>query len=597
MFRILKVNLRILTNKLLQWRSKNIGNKTFLIITSVIIGIVTGLSAVLLKQLVHFIQWSLQFNSDKQSQNYFFLIYPLIGVLISVFLIRLLVKKKFYKGISSIIFSIFKRSSIIDRHHTYMHIPTSAFTVGFGGSVGLEAPIVATGSAIGSNIARSLRMGYKERTLLLGCGAAAGIAAIFNSPIAGVLFAFEVLLFEFSVPAFIPLLIASATASIVSKMLFSGQLFFLVTEGWVMKAIPFYILLGLLCGLVSAYIIRMNHKIEDFFKKYKRPYLKAIIGSLILGLLIFIFPPLFGEGYHTIENLLSGSFDKLFNNSFFFGYSSSPIIVILFVAGIILVKIFATAITIGSGGNGGIFAPSLFTGAITGFGFAFLVNYIGIIHLNTVNFIVAGMAGILSGVIHVPLTAIFLIAEITGGYVLFVPLMIVSAISFFVTKYFEQYSVYTKILAEKGIVKLNDKENTLLSKLDINKLIETEYTSVKFDMKFGLFINEIVRSKRNTFPVLDEEGHLLGIVRLDEIRSQMFNTSLYDSLTVEDVMTEPLEYIYLNENIQLILEKFEKTDTRNLPVIEDDKYVGFISKSKLLDEYRTLFVKQSKELI
>lgn len=597
MFLVLKVNLRILTNKLLRWRSKNIGNKTFLIITSVIIGIVTGLSAVLLKQLVHFIQWLLQFNADKQSQNYFFLIYPLIGVLISVFLIRLIVKKKFYKGISSIIFSIFKRSSIIDRHLTYMHIPTSAFTVGFGGSVGLEAPIVATGSAIGSNIARSLRMGYKERTLLLGCGAAAGIAAIFNSPIAGVLFAFEVLLFEFSVPAFIPLLIASATASIVSKMLFSGQLFFLVTEGWVMKAIPFYILLGLLCGLVSAYIIRMNYKIEDFFKKYKRPYLKAIIGSLILGLLIFIFPPLFGEGYHTIENLLSGSFDKLFNNSLFFGYSSSPIIVILFVAGIILVKIFATAITIGSGGNGGIFAPSLFTGAITGFGFAFLVNYIGIIHLNIVNFIVAGMAGILSGVIHVPLTAIFLIAEITGGYVLFVPLMIVSAISFFVTKYFEQYSVYTKILAEKGIVNLNDKENTLLSKLDINKLIETEYTSVRFDMKFRLFIKEIVLSKKNTFPVLDEEGHLLGIVRLDEIRSQMFNTSLYDSLTVEDVMTEPLEYIYLNENIQLILEKFEKTDTRNLPVIEDGKYVGFISKSKLLDEYRTLFVKQSKELI
>lgn len=597
MFLVLKVNLRILTNKLLRWRSKNIGNKTFLIITSVIIGIVTGLSAVLLKQLVHFIQWLLQFNADKQSQNYFFLIYPLIGVLISVFLIRLIVKKKFYKGISSIIFSIFKRSSIIDRHLTYMHIPTSAFTVGFGGSVGLEAPIVATGSAIGSNIARSLRMGYKERTLLLGCGAAAGIAAIFNSPIAGVLFAFEVLLFEFSVPAFIPLLIASATASIVSKMLFSGQLFFLVTEGWVMKAIPFYILLGLLCGLVSAYIIRMNHKIEDFFKKYKRPYLKAIIGSLILGLLIFIFPPLFGEGYHTIENLLNGSFNKLFNNSLFFGYSSSPIIVILFVAGIILVKIFATAITIGSGGNGGIFAPSLFTGAITGFGFAFLVNYIGIIHLNIVNFIVAGMAGILSGVIHVPLTAIFLIAEITGGYVLFVPLMIVSAISFFVTKYFEQYSVYTKILAEKGIVNLNDKENTLLSKLDINKLIETEYTSVRFDMKFRLFIKEIVLSKKNTFPVLDEEGHLLGIVRLDEIRSQMFNTSLYDSLTVEDVMTEPLEYIYLNENIQLILEKFEKTDTRNLPVIEDGKYVGFISKSKLLDEYRTLFVKQSKELI
>ncbi len=597
MFLVLKVNLRILTNKLLRWRSKNIGNKTFLIITSVIIGIVTGLSAVLLKQLVHFIQWLLQFNADKQSQNYFFLIYPLIGVLISVFLIRLIVKKKFYKGISSIIFSIFKRSSIIDRHLTYMHIPTSAFTVGFGGSVGLEAPIVATGSAIGSNIARSLRMGYKERTLLLGCGAAAGIAAIFNSPIAGVLFAFEVLLFEFSVPAFIPLLIASATASIVSKMLFSGQLFFLVTEGWVMKAIPFYILLGLLCGLVSAYIIRMNYKIEDFFKKYKRPYLKAIIGSLILGLLIFIFPPLFGEGYHTIENLLNGSFNKLFNNSLFFGYSSSPIIVILFVAGIILVKIFATAITIGSGGNGGIFAPSLFTGAITGFGFAFLVNYIGIIHLNIVNFIVAGMAGILSGVIHVPLTAIFLIAEITGGYVLFVPLMIVSAISFFVTKYFEQYSVYTKILAEKGIVNLNDKENTLLSKLDINKLIETEYTSVRFDMKFRLFIKEIVLSKKNTFPVLDEEGHLLGIVRLDEIRSQMFNTSLYDSLTVEDVMTEPLEYIYLNENIQLILEKFEKTDTRNLPVIEDGKYVGFISKSKLLDEYRTLFVKQSKELI
>lgn len=597
MLRSLKVNFKIITNRLLKWRLRNIGNKTFLIITSVVIGIVSGLSAVLLKQFVHFIQWALEFNIDKHSQNYLFLIYPLIGVLISVFLIRLFVKKKFYKGISSIIFSIFKRSSVIDRHHTYMHIPTSAFTVGFGGSVGLEAPIIATGSAIGSNIARSLRMGYKERTLLLGCGAAAGIAAIFNSPIAGVLFAFEVLLFEFSVPAFIPLLIASATASIISKMLFSGQLFFLVTEGWVMEAIPFYILLGLFCGLISAYIIRMNHKIEDFFKKYKKTYIKAIVGSLILGILIFIFPPLFGEGYHTIENLLSGSFEKLFNNSLFFGYSSNPLIVILFVAGIILVKIFATAVTIGSGGNGGIFAPSLFTGAITGFGFTYLINYTDVTHLNTVNFIVAGMAGILSGVIHVPLTAIFLIAEITGGYALFVPLMIVSAISFFITKYFEQYSVYTKILAVKGIVKLNDKENTLLSKLEINKLIETDYTPVKFDMKFGLFIEKIISSKRNTFPVLDEEGHLLGIVRLDDIRSQMFNAALHEQFTVEDVMTEPPEYIYLNENIQQILEKFEKTDTRNLPVIDEGKYVGFISKSKLLDEYRNLFVTQSKELL
>ena len=451
MLRSLKINIKIYINKLLKWRLKNIGNRTFLIVTSVVIGIVTGLAAALLKQFVHLIQWLLRYNFDEHSQNYLFLVFPFIGILISIILIRLFVKGRFYKGISSVIYSIFKRKSNIESHHTYMHIPTSAFTVGFGGSVGLEAPIVATGSAIGSNIARALRLGYKERTLLLGCGAAAGIAAIFNSPIAGVLFAFEVLLFEFSVPAFIPLLIASATASIISKLLFSGQLFFLVTEGWVMNAIPYYILLGIACGLISAYVIRMNHKIEEFFKKYKRPYLKAILGSLVLGALIFVFPPLFGEGYSSIENLLSGSFQKLFDNSLFFDYSSNPWIIVMFFTAIIFVKIFATAITIGSGGNGGIFAPSLFTGAITGFSFAFIINYTGIAHLNTVNFIAVGMAGILSGVIHVPLTAIFLIAEITGGYVLFVPLMLVSATSFFITKYFEKYSVYTKILAEKEI--------------------------------------------------------------------------------------------------------------------------------------------------
>lgn len=597
MLRSLNINFKIYTNKLLKWRLRNIGNRTFLIIASIAIGIVTGLSAAALKQLVHLIQWLLRHNFDIHSQNYIFLISPFVGILLSILLIKLFVKKKFFKGISSIIFSIFKRSSNIDGHHTYMHIPTSAFTVGFGGSVGLEAPIVATGSAIGSNIARALRLGYKERTVLLGCGAAAGIAAIFNSPIAGVLFAFEVLLFEFSVPAFIPLLIASATASIIAKLLFKGQLFFLVTEGWVMNAIPYYVVLGLLCGLLSAYNIRMNHKIEEFFKKYKRTYLKAIVGSLVLGGLIFVFPPLFGEGYTSVENLLSGSFQKLFDNSLFFDYSSNPLIILLFLGGIILVKIFATAITIGSGGNGGIFAPSLFTGAIIGFSFAFLINYTGIAHLNAANFIVVGMAGILSGVIHVPLTAIFLIAEITGGYVLFVPLMIVSAISFFISKYFEQYSVYTKILAERGIVRLNDKESTLLSKLDINKLIDVEYTSVKFDMKFGLFIKEIVKSKRNTFPVVDESGQLLGIVKLDEIRSQMFNPSLYETIMVKDVMTEPIAYININENIQQILKIFELTDTRNLPVIDDGRYIGFISKSKLLDEYRTLFVKQSEELL
>jgi len=597
LYRRFKIHFKLFLNSFHKWRIRNIGNKTFLIISSGIIGVVAGLAAVLLKQLVHFVQWLLKSNFNLHESNILFFLYPILGILISVLIVQFFIKGKYYKGISAVLFSIFKKSSKLDTHHTWSHLLTSSITVSFGGSVGLEAPVVSTGSAIGSNIARVLRLGYKERTLLLGCGAAAGIAAIFNSPIAGVLFAYEVLLFQFTVPAFIPLLIASASAAIVSKLLYSGQLFFPVTEGWEFNAIPFYILLALVCGLISAYIIRMNHKIEEFFKTRKNIYVKILSGGITLGMLIFIFPPLFGEGYGTIVNLLNGAYTKILEHSLFYDFGSNPAFILIFVFVIILVKIFATAATIGSGGNGGIFAPSLFTGALTGFGFAFLINTTGLMNLNISNFIVVGMAGILSGVIHIPLTAIFLIAEITSGYVLFVPLMIVSALSFFISKYFEPYSVYTKILAEKGIVRTNDKEDTLISHMNLEELIESDFVILKYYDKFQILLNAISHSKRNIFPVTDDKGTLVGIVRLDDVREMMFETKLYDKVPVEEIMSEVQDVIHKSDNIRDVLVKFQRTETWNLPVVEEGTYIGFVSKSRLLDDYRTLFVSSSKELI
>lgn len=552
-----------------------------------IVGVLSGFAAVSLKTFVLVIQRFLESGFDIKYANYLYLLYPFIGIMLSIWYVRSFHKKiVFDKGLSSIIFSISKRSSNIEWHKTYSHIITSALTVAFGGSVGLEAPIAITGSAIGSNTAKILLLSKQEKTLLLASGAAAGIAAIFNSPIAGVIFAFEILLTEVSVPAFIPLLIASASGAVVSKLFFHEQLFFLTTEGWRIKAIPFYLLLGVCSGLLSVYMTRNTISVESFFHKRKNPYFKGIFGGIVIGAMIFFFPPLYGEGYRTVQELMSGNSSGLLNHSLFFNQQHSELFLLTFTFAIILIKVFASAITIGSGGNGGIFGPAIFTGALFGFFFSRLINFSGLTHINEQNFIAAAMAGLISGVLHAPLTGIFLIAEISGGYGLFVPLMLVSATSFFVVRYFEPNSIYTKSLIERGLI-TKDKDSNLLSEMKLESIIENNFSVVHTDLSLGQLVGVIAHSKRNIFAVVDFEKKLEGIIMLDDIREVMFNTEMYDKVTTNELMNIPPFTANINDMPDMLMKKFEEYQVWNIPIIDDDGiYLGFISKTGMLDKYR-----------
>lgn len=436
----------------LDWQSKYVNKRNMLIILCIIIGIIAGLSAVLLKKAANFFEHLLSDTVQGSFLQNSFFIFPLIGIVLTVLVVRWLLKGKMQHGVGHIIYSIAKQRSYLDKNNIWSHLLTSALTVSMGGSVGLEAPIVSSGSAIGSTVAKNFRIGYKERTLLLASGAAAGIAAIFNAPITGVIFALEVLLFDFSIPFIIPLIISTATASVISQLLYPDKFFFLIVNQWSISSIPFYVVMGIGIGLLSVYMIRTSLKIEQHFFAYTNKWKRVAYAGITLCLLIFLFPPLFGEGYVLIKDLLEGSDYKLGANAIFGSFLLDNAWLLLgFAAIVTFLKVIAASLTLGAGGNGGIFGPSMFAGAMGGFVFSRFVNLTGFFHLEESNFIVAGMAGVVAGVIHAPLTGIFLIAEITGGYALFVPIMIVVATSYFVTRSFERFSIYHKRLAERGI--------------------------------------------------------------------------------------------------------------------------------------------------
>ena len=582
----MKNGLDFLTRNLVALRSKYFSDRNFLIISAIIVGIAAGLASVLLKLTVHFIQKQLVIVLQHKDYSFLFYFFPLAGILLTVLFVQKIRKGKLGRGIGNIMYSISRRSGNIPADNTYTHLITSAVTVGFGGSVGLEAPIVVTGSALGSNIARIFLLSHKERIILIACGAAAGISAVFNTPVAGVLFAMEVLLSEFSIPTFIPVLIAAASAAVISTLLYKEHLFFLITRGWRMDAIPFYLMLGVLCGLVSVYFMRMYSLSEKRFAASKSVYRKAIAGGLLLGLFIFILPPLYGEGYVNIEQLFQGQYNDLYQHSFFHSLADRKYTLLFFALGLVLLKIFATAVTIGAGGNGGIFAPTLFTGAITGFGFAHFFNTTQLKELVTVNFIAAGMAGILSGVVHAPLTAIFLIAEVTGGYTLFVPLMIVSAISYFITRAIEPYSIYTGKLAEKGII-LDDKQAVLLRNINLADIIETDQSILKKDQPLRAVVEAFSQSNRNIFPVLNNRNEIEGIIYIDDIKSYLFKPEVYDKIKVRELMTKPGYKIFAGDEMTTVMKKFDHADAWYLPVNdEQQKFIGFADKRKLLNLLR-----------
>ncbi len=575
---------------------KRLSRKNYLLLACILIGIVAGLAAVLMKTMVHWVEEQVQQGLATGQTNYFWLfITPIIGIILSVMYEQRFLGGKLKKGVTKILYAITRRKGELDQRDMYGHLITSAMTVGMGGSAGLEAPIVLTGSAIGSNIATQLQLGSKERTILLACGASAGISAIFNAPVAGVIFAAEVLLTEITIPVFVPLLISAATASVLAQLFYhNDQLFRLSEEGWRLKSIPLYFLLGILCGLVSVYMTRATHLLEKKLGNFKLRYRKAIVGGSLLGLLIVVFPPLYGEGYTTIEKLISGNESLLLQRSIF-NELQSEWMLLIFLGSIAFLKVIATSLTVGSGGNGGIFAGSLFTGAVTGFIFARLVTLSGMLKIIESNFVAVGMAGVIAGVVHAPLTAIFLIAEITGGYSLFVPLMIVSAMAYFITRHFDPTSVYTRPLKEDGTYFQADRDSFLLNSIDLTTLIETEVETVSENMCLKDLIQRFLRSKQNIFPVLDGQKKFAGIVLFEDLKDMLFDETRTAAMKAKDVAIRPPHTLVLGEKMSEVMQKFDETWVWKLPVLsEKGAFIGFVSKKKIFTRYRQLLKQYSQ---
>jgi CIC family chloride channel protein len=575
--------------KTINWIHEKTTERQFLIFSSVLVGISAGIAAVVLKFFVFGIRHYLVENYLlKYDFKYLYLILPLIGIGLTVLIGNYFFKDQLHKGTNYILFIIAKKSSFLPFNQMYSHVITSGLTVGFGGSAGLESPIVSTGSAIGSNFARTYKLSYKERTLLLAAGAAGGIAGAFNAPIAGVLFALEVILIDISIGAFIPLLIAAASGALLSKIVLheSDLLFFKLKQPFDYYNVPFYILLGLLAGVTSLYYVNFFDKVESKFSNIKSSFTKWIIGSIALVFLFALFPSLFGEGYESIKALSEFRAIDLFKNSLLANLIFNKWILLFLISLTLLLKAVAAGITIGSGGNGGNFAPSLFVGAYLGFVFAFFLKLAGFTNIPISNFTIVAMAGILSGVFHAPLTGIFLIAEITGGYELIIPLMLVSSFSYVIVKFFHPESLDVRRLKAKGAVVSDNKDVSILSKLDTTEMIETDFAVIHFKDTLRSMVETIKHSKRNTFPVVKKDHKLLGIIYLDNIKEEMFNPELYDKVTAKEVMRKPSTIIDTGDDIFSIMKKFEESGHWNLPVVDNGIYIGFLSKSNILDKYR-----------
>lgn len=590
------VNLLNAVDRINQYRKTKISNRNFLVIAAFVVGILAGCAAAILKSFIHHIENFLQNGFQWDYKYYLYLFFPLIGILMSVLYTRRFIRKgKFETGLTPVLFTIARKSSKVEPHNIYSQLITSGLTVGFGGSVGIESPIVTSGAGIGSAVGRFLGLSYRETTMLLACGAAAGIAGAFNSPIAGIVFAIEVLLPEFTIPAFIPLLLSAATAAVVARIFYSEQLFFLVTEGWQIDALPFYVVMALLVGGFCVYLTKVSYVIKGLFARVSHPYKKVLFGGLMLGGLVFVFPTLYGEGYVTIRALLLGNYASVINNSMFSAYHDLPFVIIIFTLFTIFAKSFATLITLAAGGNGGTFAPSLIMGGLIGFLFAFTVNTLGIANLNVPNFIVAGMAAALSGVMHSPLTGIFLIAELTGGYILMVPLMITSAISYFVSRSSSKYSMYTKPLAESGdLMSHEDKDTTVLNMMRLRYLVEKDYEVLNEDQLLSERMTAILNAKRNLFPVVDQSGSFKGLVYMEDIFRVTAGETERKNYTIGELMQMAPDRVSIDDSLKEVLNKMELENVWILPVLgPKDKFIGFVSKTAIFNKYRSLLNRQA----
>jgi CIC family chloride channel protein len=580
---------------ILIWRNKYINERQLVIILSFIVGLLSGLAAVILKTTVHTTHsfLSTRFDSDF---NYFYLIFPIIGILLTVLYVKYFVKDNIGHGVSRILYALSRNNGKIKKHNNYSSMVANTLTVGFGGSVGVEAPIVLTGASIGSTLGSYFRLNFKSVALLLACGAAGAIGGIFKAPIAGLIFTLEVIMLDLTLTAIVPLLIASVTGTLVAYFLMGEGVAFYVTsiQPFNLNNVPFYIMFGIICGVLSFYFTKTTLKIEAVAKKIKSKSLKIIIGGTLLAVLIFLFPSLYGEGTTTLQSLLNGSTEGIPRSYFFSLAQKGNFNLLLFLSILALLKVIAMAITTGSGGIGGIFGPTLFVGGVAGFTWAQFINSLHLVNLPQGNFALAGMAGVMAGVMHAPLTAIFLIAEITGGYGLFIPLIITATIAYITVLLFTKHSIYTQRLAERGELLTHHKDEVILTLMKLDSVIEKDFLTVYPYNTLGDLIQVISKSKRNIFPVVSEQKELIGIVLLDNIREIMFNRKKYNDTLVFDLMITPPEIVDVNDSMELVMKKFNSSGAWNLPVKKDGKYFGFVSKSKIFNTYRDLLVQVSE---
>ncbi|MDR1199142.1 MAG: chloride channel protein [Prevotellaceae bacterium] len=578
-------------------RLLSLGDGKVLIILALIAGFAAGLAAVVLKHAIIGVKFMLTSWFNAETGSLLYLAYPGIGIFITVIFVKYFVRDNISHGITRVLHAISRKKSKLKPHNCYSSVIASSFTIGFGGSVGAEAPIVLTGAAIGSNIGQYFGRNYKTVTLLIGCGAAGAVAGIFKAPLAGIVFTLEILMLDLTLSSIIPLLVSSLAATLVSYLLLGRDVEFsnIITE-FSMHNIPFYIVLGLFCGFVALYFTRATLAIENRLSKILKPYKSWIIGSVSLGILIFLLPPLYGEGYGILSSLLTDNSDAIFQDSMFYAFKDTVWIMFIYLAAIIVFKVVAMALTNGCGGVGGTFGPTLFIGGISGFLIAKVINTLGVADVPEVNFTLVGMGGMMAAVMHAPLTAIFLIAEITGGYGLLFPLMIASVSAFLTNRSFERHSIYTRRLALRGELITHNKDQAALTLLDIKNLIEKDFIAVKQNDKLGDFVKIISISNRNIFPVISDDEKLLGLVYLDSVRRIMFDSNLYESVYVRDFMFPSSVTINVNDAMNVVIEKFEETKKWNLPVVdENDVYCGFLSKSQILTAYRDVIVEVSEE--
>ncbi len=576
--------------RFLIWRIRRLPTQPYLMILSLLTGIGSGLAAMVLYNLVHFIQSFLHSGFSKEYFNYLYLIYPVIGISLAVFFIKFILRQRIGHGIPSVLYAISKNHGFIKAHNMFSSVIASALTVGFGGSVGLEGPTVATGGAVGSNLAKLLHLTFKHRMLLLGCASAGAMAAIFKAPIAAVVFAFEVIMLDLTTSSIIPILVAAVAGTLTSYTFLGQSVIYQVQifGKFQFSDLPFYILLGILTGLLSAYFTKVYMFVGQMFEKIKHSYNKLIIGGLLLGVIILFFPSLYGDGYEAVNEALHGKYEFVFTNSFFSSYSDSIIVVLVLILVITMMKVVATSITFGSGGVGGIFAPTLFMGANAGLFFATFLKYIGIKDISINSYVLVGMAGMIAGVLHAPLTGLFLIADLTDGYALFMPLMITATISYATIKYFEPNNVYTIQLAKRKHLLTHHADKNALTLMKVSQILETDFKKVDKNATLGDLVKAVSESPRNIFPIVDIDDTFLGVVTLNDIRHIMFKPEEYDSVFVKDIMYVPSTAVTLKDSMEDVAHKIQHSRRFNIVVLEDGKYVGFVSRANVFSNYRRI---------